>query len=209
MPKLDSKGVAQIFIFAAIGVVVIIGLVLLSNSKKSSNSKSASQQIAETNASPSTKSEVVWEDYKDEGGYSLKKPQEWIVENSSENNTKLIKISSPDKSASVLIEAIAGPALSSQEELDKVVDQLEEKLKNDPKYKVDQFSKKSGEGISGYSANGEIGPSDNPDQKILFEDIFLIAKNGRGLRRHAIYAAINKDRDRAVVTEIMKSFKTD
>lgn len=199
MPKLNQKGVAHLAVITVVVILITTGVFfLISNSKKPASESTSAQT-----------GEVIWENYKDEGGYSLKKPRGWSVENSSENNTKLIKISSPDKSASILIEAIAGPALSSQEELDKVIDQLEEKLKSDQKYKVAQFSKKSGEGISGYSANGELGSSDNPDQKILFEDIFLVAKNGRGIRRHAIYAAINKDKDQAVVIEIMKSFKTN
>lgn len=199
MSKLSQKGVVPLAVIAVVIILILMGGFFLVNNSKKPAPESASTQTGE----------VIWEDYKDEGGYSLRKPQGWTVENSSENNTKLIKISSPDKSASVLIEAIAGPALSSQEELDKVIDQLEEKLKSDSKYKVSQFSKKSGDGISGYSANGEIESSDNPDQKILFEDIFLVAKNGRGIRRHAIYAAINKDKDQAVVIEIMKSFKTN
>ena len=139
-------------------------------------------------------------------GYTLKHPKGWIVENLSSENTRLTKVSDPDKSVFVLIEGIVGPSLEKEGELKKVLDLLEDKLKKNDKQKVANFTRSNEDDMSDYVASGQ---ETYDDKTVEFEERFIVWKNGRGLRMHAAYAPDTKTVNKSITTEIMDSFKTD
>ncbi len=204
MPTLlDQKGVVPPVAIAVVAVVLIGGVFLVS---QRSNQPPASNQEQETsNQQNSTK--IQWETYTDEQyGYSLKHPSGWVVENIDSQGTRLIKTASPDKTVFVIIEGIAGPALEDEKAMQEVVDYLEDELKSKENYKVTASSKVTEGGLSGYIAEGENAGT---GITTLFEERFMVAKNGQGLRMHTEYSIDSKEINKPITQEIMASFKTD
>ena len=173
---LNQKGTTPFLVPLIIVAALIGGFFLIS--KNSTNTSEA------PSASPS--SSIQWETYKDEeGGYSLKLPKGWTVENLPIENTKLIKVTAEDKTAFVLIEGIVGPNLEKEGELEKVIDLLEDKLKKNSNIKINALTRLNENDMSGYLA---IGEETYEGKTVEFEERFIVWKNGRGLRLDGAYS---------------------
>lgn len=204
MPKLLSqKGAVPPLAIAIVAVVLIGGVFLIS--QRSSQTPTSNQKQETSNQQSST--EIQWETYTDKQyGYSLKHPSGWMVENLESGGTRLIRVRSADKTAFVLIEGISGPALEDEKAMQQVVDYLEKQLKSKSEYKVTASSKVTEGGLSGYIAEGEnVGG----DITTLFEERFMVAKSGKGLRMHTEYSIDSKEVNKSITNEIMTSFKTN
>lgn len=209
MPKiLNQRGAIPPLVLGVIAVLVIGGIFLLT--QKSSNPQTADQK--QTTVQQTQSSETEWETYQDKQyGYSIKHPTGWTVENVPSQDTRIIKVSSSDKLAFVMIEAIGGPTLENEGAVDVVVKYMEDKLRNNSELRVTNLAKKTEGATSGFIAQGEYATEDDtPDeQKIIFEERFLVAKNGRGLRIHSAYAKGTKETNAPITAEIIKSFSTN
>lgn len=210
MPKiLNQKGAIPPLVLGVIAVLVIGGIFLLTQKSDKPQSTDQKQTIAQPTPSEKADEESEWKTYKDEQyGYSIKHPAGWTVENVPSQNTRIIKVTSSDKLAFVMIEAIGGPTLENEEAVEEVVKYMEDKLRNNTELKVTGLSKKTEGATSGFIAQGEyVAEKDTPeDQIIVFEERFLVAKNGRGLRIHSAYAKGTKETNAPITSEIIKSF---
>ncbi|MBI4059345.1 hypothetical protein HY404_03855 [Candidatus Microgenomates bacterium] len=147
-----------------------------------------------------------WETYKDKQyGYSLKHPKGWKVENKTSQGTRLISVNDDKKTAFVLIEGISGPSLKNKGEMEKVVKYLEEELTNKTNIKITNITRSIEKNIGGYLAEGE---ETYGDKTVVFEERFMVATNGRGLRMHAGYSPTAKDANKPITQAIMDSFNT-
>ncbi len=203
----NQKGNVPFLAIAIIGVVILGGSFLISKNSNNSQKISQTQGQKQNTISPEPSSSIQWEIYKDEQyGYSLKRPAGWVVENMPSENSRLIKVTDPDKTTFVLIEGIAGPSLEKESELEKVMDLLEDKLKKNSNLKIATFTRSNEDNSSGYLATGE----ETFDNKtVAFEERFMVWKNGRGIRLHSGYAPDSKEINKPVTAEIMSSFTTD
>lgn len=211
MPKLNQTGVISPFIIAVIAIVVIGGIFVISrNAGNSQKSSQPQEQEQEQKAIVPDPSSIQWKTYKDEErGYSIKHPEGWTVENSESGNSRLIKIVAGDKFAFVIIEAIGGSSLDEDGAVEGVVKYMEEKLDKNTDLKVTAFTKQFEGDSGGYMAEGEYlddGKEASENKKILFEERFTVAKNGRGMRIHRAYAKITQTVNNSVTSEIIKSF---
>lgn len=207
MPKLNQNGAVPLIAIGAIAVVAIAGFFLISKNSSKPQKPPPTQQQGQKAASES--SPIQWQTYKDEErGYSIKHPEGWIVENSSGQNSRIIKVTAANKSAFVIIEAIAGSKLEGEGDIDEVVRYFEEKIKKDTGYKITGLTKKTEGDTSGFIVEGEYvdaGKETPEDKKILFEERLMVAKNGRGMRMHRAYTKITKEINQPISSEIIKS----
>lgn len=207
--RLNQKGFIPPIALAVIVIVLIGGFFLIS---KNNSSKSSTKIIENENISPdvtpipSPTPSPEWETYNDEKyGYSIKYPQGWTVENLSSKDSSSIRLSDDQKTAFVLIDSIIGPSLEKTGEKEKVIDLLEGKLKTNTHIKINAFVRSNENDLGGYLATGE----ETYDNKtVLFEERFIVAKNGRGLRMHSIYASDSAKINKPLTQEIMGSYKS-
>src|SRR3989344_1028147 len=209
----NQKGAVPFLIPIIIGIIIIGGIILItSNSKKASkteNTRPAPQTTTDTSTSSANQAApLVWKTYKDEErGYSIKHPEGWTVENLPAEDRQLIRVSDDAKSAFVLIEAFAGSSLEKEGELERVLDSLEDKFKQNTNLKITNFSKvEPKDGVGGYNAAGE---ETYGEKTVLFEEKMMVGKTGRSLRVHAAYHPDSKEINRPITTAIIKSFSTD
>ncbi|MBI2601074.1 hypothetical protein HYW42_03910 [Candidatus Daviesbacteria bacterium] len=208
MPKLDQKGAVPPLAIAIIAVIVIGVIYFISQNSNNSQKNTQTQESKQDNTD-TPKPTTQWKTYKnEERGYSIKHPEGWTVENSSGQNSRIIKVTASDKTAFVIIEAIGGSRLAAGE-TEKVAQLMEEKLKKDTNIKVASSNIKTEGDTSGYLAEGEYldeGKEPPTEKKILFEERFKVAENGRGMRLHRAYTQITKEINQPITSEIIKSF---
>lgn len=212
MTRFNQKGSVPFLALIIVGVAVVGGVLLFSRNSKQTNKSSTTPQESRTDATvPVTDKSIQWTTYKDsERGYSIKHPEGWTVENSTANNSRIINVKAADKSAFVIIEAIVGPKLD-EKGVEEVVKYFEDKLKNDQKYKTINFAQKTDNGTGGFIAEGEYVAEENTpeEQKIVFEERFMVAQNGRGLRTHAAYSKLTEEINKSVTAKIIGSLSTN
>ncbi|RJQ27250.1 hypothetical protein C4577_01720 [Candidatus Parcubacteria bacterium] len=204
----NQKGVIQPLAIIIIAVLVIGGIYLITRNSDNSSKPSQTQELETT--VPDLSSSIQWETYKDEErSYSIKRPEGWTVENSESGNSRIINVVAGDKSAFVIIEAIGGPSLDEEGAIEGVVKYMEEKLNKNTDLKVTAFAKQSESDTGGYMAEGEYldeGKEAPENKKVLFEERFTVAKNGRGMRIHRAYTKITQTVNNPATSEIIKSF---
>lgn len=207
MPKYNQKGIIPILIPLVIGIIVITGIYLISKKPSNPPTTGTIPQNSPT-ATTTPTSTTQWKTYKAEKyGYSIKHPQNWVVEDLSSEGDQLIRIKDDQKSAFVLIETIIGPSLEKEGELEKVFIFLEDKLKKNTHLKINEFTKSTNtidKDIMGYIARGEETYS---DKTVLFEERFQVGKNGRGIRFHSAYTPDSKEINQPITSAIINSFK--
>lgn len=203
----DQKGVIQPLAIVIVAILVIGGVVLISRNSKDDAKTSPTQKNTENVDSSAS---VQWETYKDEErGYSIQHPKGWTVENSQSQNSRLIKVTAGDKLAFVMIETIAGPSLEGEGAVEEVVKLMEEKLKKDTDKKITASARKSEGETSGFIAAGEYlndGEEASEEKKIVFEERFMVAKNGRGMRVHTAYPKVMQAVNKPITSKIISSF---
>lgn len=203
----DQKGTLTPLVIAIIAIVLLGGIFLVSKNATNPQKTPQAQEQKRNTATSESSSSVEWETYKDkERGYSLKHPKGWIVENLPSENSRLIRVMDPDKSAFVLIEGIIGPSLEKEGELEKVIDLLEERLKKSTNIKTSTLTRLNEDDTSGYLA---LGQETYDEKTVEFEERFIVWKDGKGLRLHAGFAPNTKEINQPIASEIMSSFKTD
>ncbi len=198
---LNQQGAIPPMILGVIGILVISGIYFASQKPKPSQPPPATVKT-QTTPTPAP----AWETYKDSKyNYEIKYPKDWAVENLPSKDSSSIRLADNQKTAFVLIDSIIGPSLEKTGEKEKVIDLLEGKLKTNTHLKINSFARSNETGIGGYLATGE----ETYDSKtVLFEERFIVAKNGRGLRMHSIYASDSAKINKPITQEIMGSYKS-
>lgn len=188
---------------ALVAIIIIIGGIYFT-SQKPKAPQNTPGVVKTTQATPTPTPE--WETYKDSKyNYTIKYPKNWAVENLPSQDSSSIRLADDQKTAFVLVDSIIGPSLEKTGEKEKVLDLLEGKLKTNTHLKINSFTRSNETDIGGYLATGE----ETYDNKtVLFEERFIVSKNGRGLRMHSIYASDSAKINRPVTQEIMGSYKT-
>lgn len=205
MPQNNQKGIISPITLGIITILVIGGIYFIN--QKTKNPQNTTNNT-EKNTQDTSSATLGWETYQnDEYNFTIKHPKNWTVENlSSDENNGSIRLTNADKSIFVLIDFIIGPSLEKIGEMEKVVALMESKLRENTHLKINTFTKTTipQKDTRGYTATGE---ETYEGKTVLFEERFVVSKNGKGLRMHSIYAADSKDTYKSITQEIMGSYK--
>lgn len=201
-PFLSQRGAIPPLALGVIVILVIGGIYFASQKPKVTQNN----PVAEKNIQSTPTPIPAWETYQNRKyNYTIKYPKNWTVENLPSKDSSSIRLSDDQKTAFVLIDSIIGPSLEKTGEKEKVIDLLEGKLKNNTHLKINSFARSNEANLGGYLATGE----ETYDTKtVLFEERFIVSKNGRGLRMHSIYASDSAKINQPLTQEIMGSYKS-
>lgn len=202
MPRFNQKGIISPIALGVVAILVIGGIYLINQKPKTSQNTTGSEKSTQNTPDPTSD----WKTYQDDKyDFTVKYPKNWTIENlSSDENNGSIRLTNAEKSVFVLIDTIFGPSLEKTGEMGQVVDLLEGKLKTNTHLKILGFNRSNENDKEGYIATGEETYN---DKTVLFEERFVVSKNGKGLRMHSIYASDSKDTNEPITQEIMGSYK--
>lgn len=189
----------SVVIIAGLIIVGIVSLFVVFSKPKSANNQGATKGLSTA--------VTQWKTYKSKKyGYSLMLPPNWKVEDLSSKTSRLIRVVDSEKTAFVLIEAIAGPPLGTEKDLKAVLDYFEKKFKDDQNFDVSAFTRSNEKDTGGYIATGQ---ETFGNKTALFEERFIVSMSGRALRFHGAYTPDTKTTNKPITIGIMNSFKTN